>query len=188
MMNLLYISSLLACDPKRAPFLLTCHVMSLLCPFIHIPILIKKTTVDGESMIKEEGFTLQKYEELFFDTIEEDELQEWAEKLPDHPKVPAQKKKKKKKNRVSISPEDDSSSEGGDDDDEEEDYELIGAVRKFTCHVCVYFVCIVRLESKAARFILLILYILWILTKNKFICVFRYYTIHSSSLQNEGHI
>jgi hypothetical protein len=73
-------------------------------------------------MVKEEGFTLQKYEELFFSTMEEEELQEWADRLPDHPKLPVGTKKKDKRNRVSISPSDASSPE----DDEEEDYELIG--------------------------------------------------------------
>jgi len=80
--------------------------------------------VEGESMLIEEGFTLQKYEELFFDTMEEEELEEWTDRLPDHPKLPAKSIKSKKGNRVSISPSDASSSE-----DEEEEYELIGGER-----------------------------------------------------------
>lgn len=75
-------------------------------------------------MLIEEGFTLQKYEELFFDTMKEEELEEWTDRLPDHPKLPAKIIKSKKGNRVSISPSDASSSE-----DEEEEYELIGGER-----------------------------------------------------------
>ena len=75
-------------------------------------------------MLIEEGFTLQKYEELFFDTMEEEELEEWTDRLPDHPKLPAKSIKSKKGNRVSISPSDASSSE-----DDEEEYELIGGGR-----------------------------------------------------------
>jgi len=98
-------------------------------------------------MVKEEGFTLQKYEELFFSTMDEEDLEEWADRLPDHPKLPgAEKKKKKQQNGtkkycVSISSSDDaaSSSEG-----EGGNYELIrGRGRssggKYTTLWCVWY-------------------------------------------------
>mmetsp|Transcript_19843 Transcript_19843/g.29686 ORF Transcript_19843/g.29686 Transcript_19843/m.29686 type:complete len:176 (-) Transcript_19843:178-705(-) len=57
--------------------------------------------VEGESMLIEDGFTLQKYEELFFDTLKEEVLEEWTNRLPYHPKLPAKniKSRRKKKNR-----------------------------------------------------------------------------------------
>lgn len=65
-------------------------------------------------MLKQEGFTLQKYQDLFFATMEQEELEEWTDKLPDHPKLP--------KKTVSVSPSDESSLEG-----EEKERELTSA-------------------------------------------------------------
>jgi hypothetical protein len=73
--------------------------------------------VEGESILIEEGFTLQKYEQLFFDTMEQDELEEWTDRLPHHPKLPP----KTEKNCVSNSP-----SSLDDSDVDEEGYFVLG--------------------------------------------------------------
>jgi hypothetical protein len=91
-------------------------------------------TVDGESMVKEEGFTLDKYEELFFSTMDTEVIEDWNHKLPDHPKLPP-KPVKKKKQVKNISPSDDDSSEGeGGGGSDEECYAVIGSSR--ACGKC----------------------------------------------------
>ncbi len=87
--------------------------------------------MDGESCVKEEGFTLQKYEELFFSTMDEEMIEDWNHKLPDHPKLPAKPVKKKMKQVKNISPsDDDDSSEGeGGGGSDEECYAVIGSSR-----------------------------------------------------------
>jgi hypothetical protein len=94
-------------------------------------------TVDGESMVKEEGFTLHKYEELFFNTMDTEVIEDWNHKLPDHPKLPPKPVKKKKRKQVkNISPsDDDDSSEGeGGGGSGEECYAVIGSSR--ACGKC----------------------------------------------------
>jgi hypothetical protein len=92
--------------------------------------------VDGESMVKEEGFTLHKYEELFFSTMDEEVIEDWNHKLPDHPRLPPKPVKKKKKQVKNISPsDDDDSSEGeGGGGSDEECYAVIGSSR--ACGKC----------------------------------------------------
>ena len=80
--------------------------------------------MEGESILIEEGFTLQKYEQLFFDTMEQDELEEWTDRLPHHPKLPP-KTEKKQKNCVSNSP-----SSLDDSDVDEEGYFVLGGGQK----------------------------------------------------------
>lgn len=78
-------------------------------------------------MVKEEGFTLQKYEELFFNTMDEEVIEDWNYKLPDHPKLPP-KPMMMKKQVQNISPSDDDSSE------DEDCYAVIGSSR--ACGKC----------------------------------------------------
>ena len=88
-------------------------------------------------MVKEEGFSLEKYEELFFSTMDEEVIEDWNHKLPDHPKLPPKPVKKKKKKHVqNISPsDDDDSSEGeGGGGSDEECYAVIGSSR--ACGKC----------------------------------------------------
>jgi len=82
-------------------------------------------------MVKEEGFTLKKYEELFFSTMDEEVIEDWNHKLPDHPKLPPKPVKKTKKQVQNISPsDDDDSSEGeGGGGSDEECYAVIGSSR-----------------------------------------------------------
>ena len=87
-------------------------------------------------MVKEEGFTLNKYEELFFSTMDEEVIEDWNHKLPDHPKLPPKPVKKMKKQVKNISPSDDDDSsqgEGGGGSDEE-CYAVIGSSR--ACGKC----------------------------------------------------
>ncbi len=65
--------------------------------------------------------------------MEEEELEEWTDRLPDHPKLPA--KSVKKKNRVSISPSD-------AEEEEEGGYELIGGGARGKCYSVVCIVCV----------------------------------------------
>ncbi len=81
--------------------------------------------MEGESILIEEGFTLQKYEQLFFDTMEQEELEEWTDRLPHHPKLPP---KTEKKYCVSNSPS--SSSSLDDSDVNEEGYFVLGGGQK----------------------------------------------------------
>jgi hypothetical protein len=117
-------------------FRLTCHVISsLVAPLFVMCTPIQQhnaltpsnnnvihQTVEGESILIEEGFTLQKYEQLFFDTMEQDELEEWTDRLPHHPKLPP----KTEKNCVSNSP----ASSLDDSDVDEEGYFVLGGGQK----------------------------------------------------------
>ena len=87
-------------------------------------------------MVKEEGFTLQKYEELFFSTMDEEVIEDWNHKLPDHPKLPPKPVKKMKQvQNISPSDDDDSSEgEGGGGSDEECYAAVIGSSR--ACGKC----------------------------------------------------
>lgn len=129
-------------------------------------------------MLIEEGFTLQKYQDLFFATMEEEELQEWTDRLPNHPKLPA---KSVKKNRVSISP--------SDEEEEGEGYEVIGGSRG----KCYGVICSVYLEMSNFHLkihpplIPLIDRILRINSLYKYIFnLILKYILYSSILQKEG--
>ena len=86
-------------------------------------------------MVKEEGFTLEKYEELFFNTMDEEVIEDWNHKLPDHPKLPPKPVKKKKQvKNISPSDDDDSSEGEGGGGSDEECYAVIGSSR--ACGKC----------------------------------------------------
>ena len=86
-------------------------------------------TVDKESMVQAEGFNLKKYEDLFFDTMDEEELEEWTNRLPDHPKLPAKTKKR------ALTPVDEEESE------DEEEYEVIGGAGESLVYFMLCIIC-----------------------------------------------